>query len=116
MKVHTLVVLAALSPSVVSAGSETISAAEYGTQWPFTVPSGRLVCTGAGAVTFVVDGKRYAVNGLAKSDRKNAIIDPIWKDDTESERAKYVIKQGRPDLAGKVNIGSIIDRGLKLCK
>lgn len=96
--------------------SELISADEYGSKWPFTVTSGRLECSGAGDVTFVVDGKTYAVNGLAMPDRKNANINAIWKADADSDIAKHMIKQGRPDLIPKVSISPIIDRGLKLCK
>jgi hypothetical protein len=97
-------------------GTETISAGEYGKEWPFTVSSGRLACSGAGAVTFTAKGKTYAVNGLAMSDHRNSNIREIWKDDSESEHAKYMLKQGRPDLVPKVSISPIINRGLKLCK
>jgi len=99
-----------------SASGEVISASEYGSKWPFAVSSGRLECEGIGAVTFAVNGKTYAVNGLAMSDRKNANIHAIWKVDTDSDVARYMTEQGRPDLVPRISIGPIIDRGLKLCK
>jgi Protein of unknown function (DUF2511) len=81
-------------------GSETVKRSDYGKAWPFTVDSGVLACEGAGAVTFEANGTRYAVNGIA-AGQDLPKINPIWRDD--------------PDLAGlKVNIGPIIDRGLKL--
>ena len=99
-----------------SARIETISASEYGNQWPFTVSSGQLACSGAGSVTFTANNKTYAVNGLAISDRRYSNIKEIWKSDSDSDHAKYMLKKGRPDLVPKISIGSIIERGLKLCK
>lgn len=99
-----------------SATNETIYESEYGKHWPFTVSYGQLACSGAGAITFTAHGKTYAVNGLATSDNKYSNIREIWKDDSETEHAKYMRKQGRPDLVPKISIGPIIDRGLKLCK
>jgi hypothetical protein len=96
-------------------GSVNISASEFGANWPFTVTSGKLMCAPPGAVTFVANGRTYAVNGLAKSDPRNADLREIWKDDSESEHARYMIEQGRPDLVPKISISPIIDRGLKLC-
>ena len=96
--------------------SEAISASEYGAKWPFTISGGQLSCTPPGAVTFTANGKAYAVNGLAKSSRGNVDIKEIWKSESDSEQAQYMLKQGRPDLMPKISIGPIIDRGLKLCK
>jgi len=111
-----VVVLSMFNLPAQAARTETISEGEYGKQWPFTVSSGQLSCSGAGAVTFTANGKTYAVNGLAKSDHKNSDIEKIWKSDSDSDLAKYVLKQGRPDLVPKISIAPIIDRGLKLCK
>ena len=47
-------------------------------------------------VTFTANGKTYAVNGLAMSDKRNANMQEIWKPYTP--------------------IAAIIDRGVKLCK
>jgi hypothetical protein len=109
-------VLFMLSSPVHAGRTETISADEYGKQWPFTVSRGQLACSGSGAVTFTANGKTYAVNGLAKSDRRNSNIEEIWKSDSDSELAKYMLNKNRPDLVPKISIGPIIDSGLKLCK
>jgi hypothetical protein len=77
-------------------GSEVLSASDYGAKWPFTVASGRLACTGPGVVTFTANGKTYAVNGPAMSDKRNADIQEIWKPYTP--------------------IHEIIKRGVELCK
>lgn len=83
-----------------------ITKQELGTAWAFTVDEGVLACdgkNGVGAVTFTSGGKTYAVNGAAKQTKKYEPIDSIWADD--------------PSIKGaKKNIGSIIERGLKLCK
>ena len=104
------------APAPRSATNETIYKSEYGKHWPFTVSYGQLACSGVGSVTFTAHGKTYAVNGLAMSDKKYSNIREIWKDDSESEHAKYMLKQGRPDFVPKISIGPIIDRGLKLCE
>ena len=100
----------------VNASSENIAAKDYGNQWPFTVTGGKLVCTQPGAVTLVANGKSYAVNGLAKSDNRNVDIAEIWKADSESDHAKYMLKKGRPDLVPKISIAPVIERGLQLCR
>ena len=71
-------------------------------EWPFTVRRGILGCQQPpipGAVTFNVDGAVYGVNGFGSE--KYADIKPIW----------------RPAPGGlRVDIGPMIDRGLKLCE
>lgn len=91
---------------------QEISAAEFGNDWPLTVAGGRLGCMGSngfGDIVFVVDGQRYAVNGLAAGRKDNSgqllyrDIVPIWRDD--------------PTFEGlKINIGPILDRGQVLCQ
>lgn len=110
------IILQSVSFTASAGGSVEISANEFGKKWPFTVASGKLMCADPGAVTFAANGKVYAVNGLAKSNRKNAEIREIWKDDSESAHAQYMLKQGRPDLVPKISIAPIIDRGLILCR
>ncbi|CAN5634546.1 hypothetical protein BH23GEM7_BH23GEM7_27190 [soil metagenome] len=90
------------SPITPGAGRANISRTDYGDRWPLTVESGRLECRGAGAVVFVQGGREYAVNGMAKSAGARD-IDPIWRADPS-------------DLGYKVNIGPLIDDGLKLCR
>jgi hypothetical protein len=83
-----------------------ITKQELGKDWAFTVDDGVLACdgkNGVGAVTFTSGGKTYALNGAAKAGNKYEPVDSIWAED--------------PSIKGaKINIGSIIQRGLKLCK
>ncbi len=81
-------------------------------KWPFTVSHGILGChnpPGPGAVTFNVDGTTYWINGTAgdvAEQEHYEDVHPIWL----KERSPY----GGEDL--RVDIGGIIDRGLKLCE
>lgn len=69
-------------------------------EWPFKVPRGILGCTAPGEVTFNVEGTVYGLNGTAL-DHGLPEVNPIW----------------RPTSEGlKVDIGGMIDRGLKLCE
>jgi hypothetical protein len=83
-----------------------ITKQELGGEWAFIVDEGVLACdgkNGVGAVTFTSGGKTYALNGAAKQTNKYEPIDSIWADD--------------PSIKGaKKDIGSIIQRGLKLCR
>ena len=87
----------ALLPEPSYEGTE-ISQAEYGDQWPFAIQRGRLRCEGSGAVIFTARGKDYGVNGMA--GRRYASIMLVQK------------STGDPSF----DIGSIISRGLTLCK
>ena len=97
--------VALLLPTLAFAdGSVSISKAKYGKRWPFKVKRGVLACQGSngvGAVTFTTGGKTYAVNGIARQKGLKP-IDPIW-------RANPAIP------CTKIDIGPIIERGLKLC-
>jgi hypothetical protein len=75
-----------------------INQAEYGDQWPFAIQQGRLRCEGTGAVIFTARGKDYGVNGMA--GRRYASIKSVRK------------RTGDPSF----DLGSIISRGLTLCK
>lgn len=78
-------------------------------QWPLKVKSGLLQCEEEVSGGFVLqkvwftapDGTVYGVNGTAQ-DAGYPGIDSIWKNDP----AGYGLK---------INIGPLIDRGLKLC-
>lgn len=97
-----------LASSVARAQAQIIiTEAEYGEAWPFTVPEGQLRCEGGGlqAVVFRANGIDYAVNGVAMA--KYAAIEPIWRLNE---------KLTSPDFPIRINIGPIIDRGLKLCR
>ena len=86
-----------------------ITQEKYGNKWPFTVPQGKLECLPPGIVTFRLDDKTYALNGLASS-RGYLDIDEIWKEDPNQEK----LPPGT-ELITKVDMGQIIHEGLKLC-
>lgn len=82
-----------------------ITQEEFGDEWPFTVPRGKLECLPPGIVTFRVDHKTYAVNNLASSSGYPN-IDKIWREKS----------QPGTDTTTKVDILYIINKGLDLCK
>lgn len=102
------VVLLGLALVALSCGSDddagVVTARDLGADWPLTVDSATLACDGSdgmGDATATVNGKTYALNGLAKGAGLPP-IDEIWKAD--------------PDLPGlKKSIGPLIDRALELC-
>lgn len=106
----------AAAPPVAGKHQVTITRAEYGDAWPFTVESGTLTgsltgrSTSGGTelteVTFTSGGMTYYVNGIAKTTRRYAALEDIWASDTSVPK----------DWALKKNIGPIIERGLKLAK
>jgi hypothetical protein len=76
-------------------------------EWPFTVSGGTLRCDprdSGGAVTFETGGTVYAVNGTALTLEAGEDIrsSDIWRD------------SGDP-IAPKIDLGSVIERGLALC-
>jgi hypothetical protein len=87
----------ALLPEPAYEGIE-ISQAEYGDHWPFAIQQGRLRCEGTGAVIFTARGKDYGVNGMA--GQRYASIMPVRRSTGDSN----------------FDLGSIISRGLTLCK
>ena len=80
-----------------SPDSIEIRKTEYGDRWPFAIQQGWLRCEGAGAVILTVQGKDYAVNGIAST--RYASMAPVWN------------SMNDPD-----DVGRIISRGLTLCK
>jgi hypothetical protein len=71
--------------------------------WPFTVSHGILGCTKPpfpGEVTFNVEGTTYGLNGTAL-DNGYKEVNPIWRSTSGGL---------------KVDIGGMIERGLKLCE
>jgi hypothetical protein len=81
---------------------EVTRASWHDGEWPFTVPRGILGCQQPpfpGAVTFNVDGTLYGVNGQASEKYED--IKAIWRPAAEGLR---------------VDIGPMIERGLKLCE
>lgn len=100
--------VATSTPTPEAAEPGYLTQAEYGADWPFTVPAGKLACyDGAAAggdgrilVTFWVEdrGIEYALNGSALDfgfpDLDTTIL---------------------PDYPNKVGILDLIERGLTLC-
>ncbi|RKZ42827.1 MAG: hypothetical protein DRQ49_00165 [Gammaproteobacteria bacterium] len=82
---------------------------KYGDKWPFIVNQGYLECLPPGIVTFRLNDKIYAVNGLASS-RGYLDIDEIWREDPIHEKLPH-----DSEMITKVDMGLIIHEGLKLC-
>ena len=81
--------------------------AKYADIWPFSVSEGLLECFPPGIITFKVDGKSYAVNGLANS-RGYLKIDDIW-------RNTPVTLEQNTSSNKKVELSPFINKGLELC-
>jgi len=81
---------------------------KYGDKWPFIVNQGYLECLPPGIVTFRLNDKIYAVNGLASS-RGYLDIDEIWREDPIHEKLPH-----DSEMITKVDMGLIIHEGLKL--
>ena len=123
-RINTAVAIAALALTIASApavgASKRISAQDFSDPWPFTVSSGRLACTMGSAVTFTANGTQYAVNGVA-SGRGYPDIEPIWKFNwkmyEEIAKALNITVEAAKAQVGpvRINIGPIINAGLKLC-
>ncbi|MCP4700307.1 MAG: DUF2511 domain-containing protein [Gammaproteobacteria bacterium] len=80
----------------------SITEAEFGRKWPFTVSHGILKCTSPNIVTFEANGKTYAVNPPALA-QGHVDVEEIWKD--------------YPGIPGsKITLGSVIKKGLAACK
>jgi len=83
-----------------------------GLKWPLSVNAGYLGCEGSGVWFATTDGTTYAVNGAAHGRYKP--IEPIWLADQKMMRElKAAGASGGPTL--RVNIGDLIQEGLKLC-
>lgn len=82
-----------------------VEEADFGDEWPLTVPEGDLRCVDGSSVIFLRGGLIYAVNGLARGSADEngwRLIDEIWRDD--------------PSLPGtKVDMHPLIELGLELC-
>ena len=72
-------------------------------EWPLTVPRGVVRCEGAADVFFQApDGTEYAVNGAAKTTRRDLPeIERIW----DKTGGRF----------GGTTLSVVIDKGLKLC-
>ena len=86
--------------------SQVLRASDLGDRWPLTVPEATVTCRPGGAVILLVDGREYAVNGMAMTlePRMTTIQNSgLWRDATAG-------------AGPKVNIGPIIDIGTDLCE
>jgi hypothetical protein len=59
-----------------------LKSSDFGDKWPFTVKDGRVACPDGQSVIFLSGGKKYGVNGFAKS-RGYSPPEPIWRYDPE---------------------------------
>jgi len=119
--------LAAIAPPS-SAEIKYIAQEQYSGQWPFTVPNGRIACLlepgwrgdpapGYGSVIFFAGNQTYMLNGTAiaanqKSNYHWKPVDEIWRVD---EKLKKELGSGA-NFVPRINLGPMIDIGLKLCK
>ena len=88
-----------------NSNSKEISRKDFREDWPFSVESGTLKCVGNKEVVFITNGKTYAVNGTAQSDKNRLDAGDICEVDPQFN-----------DPRVKKSIGPIIEAGLKLCK
>ena len=79
----------------------TITRAEYGDAWPFTVSEVVLRCFRTGEVIVEANDLPYALNGTARA--RYDPIDPIWRNDPANPGAK-------------IPVGDLIARGNAMCK
>mgnify|MGYP000848285825 FL=1 len=87
------------------AATVTLTAAEYGAKWPFTVDRVTLSCRNVAAVLLEApDGKTYTLNGKAQGQFPNL-------------PDSRVIQKPHPQFKGAVMAlpDDIISRGLALC-
>ncbi len=121
MRITGLVIAGCLAAGAASAESRDIRVEDFGRDWPLTVNSGELQCTGAGVVTFRSGGVVYAVNGTATA-AGHAPIEPIWKHNeamyrTMAEATGSTVEAARSRFGPlRINIGPIIEAGLALCE
>jgi len=89
--------------------SVKVTQEEYGSKWPYTIPSGSLRCERALVagynkqyVTLSYAGSTYGINGSAQSTGRFKPLAAIWRDNPQHPGSKV------PDPG-------IIQRGLALC-
>jgi hypothetical protein len=76
-----------------------VSRSQFGDKWPFTISEGYVESINYAVVFHTVDGKTYALNGIAMG-RNYLDIEPIWRRDP-----RY------PEL--KISVGPLIEVGIK---
>lgn len=97
-----------------------VSRSMFGDKWPLTIDKGTLKCLDYGGVVFISeDGQIYGVNGTAKTYGKTAgysDIENIWAEDLVTKKSLMEAGVSEEDASSKINIGPLLDEGLKLCK
>jgi Protein of unknown function (DUF2511) len=83
------------SPPYGQSNRVEIKQTEYGDRWPFRTPQGWLRCEGAGAIILTVQGRDYAVNGMAGS--RYGPMQAVW--DPSMDLGPIV---SRFDIVGRV--------------
>lgn len=91
----------------------TITKATYGDDWPFTVETGQIACEKGAAAIFISAGKKYALNGTAKS-LGYADPNPIWTVDPKLKAYPMIDKNGKRSYT-KVSLAPIIVVAKKQC-
>ena len=82
-----------------------LSKSQFGAEWPFTVSSGTVECTGDPfMVIFKSGGISYALNNAAKQSNQFEDIEPIIKIDSNYQGRRI-----------KMDLSPIEFEGLKLC-
>lgn len=104
----------------ISRSEKIIYKADYGNDWPFTVDKGVLKCS-SNQVLFIVNGKRYAINGTAQglaSSLGYSAVEEIWAYDSAMRQqllAKGYSRVELEEIKPRISVGRIIQDGLKLC-
>ncbi|HEX8300156.1 hypothetical protein [Sphingomonas sp.] len=98
---------AILAPNATKAEFE-----KRGLKWPLSAEAGYLGCDGNAVWFATADGTTYAVNGAAHGRYKP--IEPIWSIDQKMMRELKAAGAGGGSPA-RINIGDLIQEGLKLC-
>ena len=107
--------------------SKTIRQSDYGDKWPLTVSEATLLCKGGLGIYIYVNERYYPVNGSAQAqwiiDRYIGEpvydLEDIWAYDekTNEDFRRFFGGVLPEDFAPlRINIGPLIDDGLKLCK
>lgn len=106
-----------------------ITSTEYGEKWPLTVDEGILQCVQfeveglnpeiLHGIIFKTNDKTYSVNGVAVTHGKNygfEEISTITKIDLKTKNEMMKLGASEKDATIKMDIGFLLDEGLKLCE
>lgn len=113
-----LIILLEKVKFLLSAKRKNICKREYGDSWPLTVEKARLCCKFS-AVWIEVQGRRYSLNGSAKTilpryGLRVYELEEIWREDPAWEGIREALGGGDDLTPMRVNIGGLIAEGLAL--